>query len=101
MCEPLAKAVRDCGVNALAFNAKLSAGEKVAVLDGWRKGTVNFVVATIAFGMGIDRPNVRFRAISEVAHSGSKYPIRSPLHYPYWTQVRRVIHWNISKCIEA
>lgn len=72
MCEPLAEAIRHAGVNAVAFNAKLNSEEKAAVLDGWRNSTINFVVATIAFGMGIDRPNVR-----------------------------RVIHWNMSKCIEA
>lgn len=65
------------------------------MLDGWRKGTVNFVVATIAFGMGIDRPNVRLRVISEgVPHSLT-------VALSILAQVRRVIHWNISKCIEA
>ena len=31
-----------------------------AVQDGWHDGQVQVVVATIAFGLGIDQPDVRF-----------------------------------------
>jgi len=35
------------------------AAEREAVLDGWRRGVVDLVVATSAFGLGIDYPHVR------------------------------------------
>ncbi len=42
-----------------AFHAGLSAEEKKAVLDDYLGGRLQVVVATNAFGMGIDKPNIR------------------------------------------
>ncbi|MBP0496278.1 protein DpdF [Roseomonas indoligenes] len=36
-----------------------SAAERESVLDAWRRGTLDLVVATSAFGLGIDYPHVR------------------------------------------
>ncbi|TPW34694.1 DNA helicase RecQ [Oecophyllibacter saccharovorans] len=57
--ERLAATLREKGQTALAFHAGLSALEKRAVLHRFRSGEPMTVVATIAFGMGIDRPDVR------------------------------------------
>ena len=54
-----AKLVAD-GYTALAFHAGLSAIEKRQALTRFRSGEAVVMVATIAFGMGIDRPDVRF-----------------------------------------
>jgi bloom syndrome protein len=43
-----------------AYHAQLPPATRRAVLDAWLAGTVKVVVATIAFGMGIDKPDVRF-----------------------------------------
>ena len=48
------------GVPAVAFHAGLSAMEKRVALTRFRSGEPVVMVATIAFGMGIDRPDVRF-----------------------------------------
>jgi ATP-dependent DNA helicase RecQ len=48
------------GVAAVAFHAGLGAEEKRRALARFRTGEPIVVVATIAFGMGIDRPDVRF-----------------------------------------
>lgn len=47
------------GLTALAYHAGLSSLEKRAVLLRFRSGEPLIIVATIAFGMGIDRPDVR------------------------------------------
>ena len=48
------------GVKAAAYHAGLEAEERSRVQDAFRNGSVDVVVATVAFGMGIDKPDVRF-----------------------------------------
>ena len=50
------------GRTALAYHAGLEAHVRRGVLEKFRKGNGVIVVATIAFGMGIDKPDVRFVA---------------------------------------
>ncbi len=48
------------GIPALAYHAGLDTEHKRAARVRFRSGEIVVVVATIAFGMGIDRPDVRF-----------------------------------------
>ncbi|KAK3906942.1 hypothetical protein C8A05DRAFT_11347 [Staphylotrichum tortipilum] len=48
------------GIKARYFHAQMDAEAKVEVQEKWQSGEVQVVVATIAFGMGIDKPDVRF-----------------------------------------
>lgn len=57
--ERVATMLRDKGLTALPFHAGLSSVEKRATLMRFRSGEEMVIVATIAFGMGIDRPDVR------------------------------------------
>lgn len=57
--ERIAASLREKGWTALAFHAGLSPLEKRAALLRFRSGEPLVIVATIAFGMGIDRPDVR------------------------------------------
>ncbi|MCQ8277909.1 DNA helicase RecQ [Acetobacteraceae bacterium KSS8] len=57
--ERIAKSLRDRDWPAIAFHAGLSPLEKRAALLRFRSGEPVVMVATIAFGMGIDRPDVR------------------------------------------
>jgi ATP-dependent DNA helicase RecQ len=52
--------LKEKGLTAIAFHAGLAPMEKRVALTRFRSGEPVVVVATIAFGMGIDRPDVRF-----------------------------------------
>lgn len=58
--EQVAEKLKLHGVKASAYHAGLPAAERVKVQDQFLRDEVHVVVATVAFGMGIDKPNVRF-----------------------------------------
>lgn len=58
--ERLAEKLKDEGLRARAYHAGLSHDERRQVQSLFRHDEIDIVVATIAFGMGIDKPNVRF-----------------------------------------
>ena len=60
------------GIKAAAYHAGLNDKERNITQDSWTKGEIQVVVATVAFGMGIDLSHVRY-----------------------------VIHWCLSKSIEG
>jgi RecQ family ATP-dependent DNA helicase len=57
--ETIAADLRSNRFNARAYHAGMNAKERSAVQDLFIKDEVNIIVATIAFGMGIDKPDVR------------------------------------------
>jgi ATP-dependent DNA helicase RecQ len=61
------------GYPAIAFHAGLDAEHKRDSLKRFRSGEPVVVVATIAFGMGIDRPDVRFVAHLDMPDSPEAY----------------------------
>jgi len=58
--EEVAKRLRTAGVKAAAYHAGLPAETRTRVQDRFLRDDVHVVVATVAFGMGIDKPDVRF-----------------------------------------
>ncbi|PHH85572.1 hypothetical protein CDD83_234 [Cordyceps sp. RAO-2017] len=61
-CESLSAALRDEGIGARPFHAKLPKERKEDTLTRWINNEPGWdiIVATTAFGMGIDKNNVRF-----------------------------------------
>lgn len=58
--ESLAKKLKAAGYPAEAYHAGLPAEEREARQEKFLKDDLRIIVATIAFGMGIDKSNVRF-----------------------------------------
>ena len=64
-CESLADRLRLDAFRAAPYHAGLPAGARSAVQDRFFAGQLDVVVATSAFGMGIDKPDIR-----TVVHAG-------------------------------
>jgi ATP-dependent DNA helicase RecQ len=62
-CEEIARTLRGHGVVAEHYHAGLDPRERTRVQDAFVAGRVPVVVATTAFGMGIDKPDVRLVAL--------------------------------------
>eukprot|EP00929_Paragymnodinium_shiwhaense_P052948 TRINITY_DN26509_c0_g1_i1.p1 TRINITY_DN26509_c0_g1~~TRINITY_DN26509_c0_g1_i1.p1 ORF type:complete len:675 (-),score=170.71 TRINITY_DN26509_c0_g1_i1:104-2128(-) len=58
--EQVAAGLCQKGVLAEAYHAQRQPYERQAAYNKWRNCQVQVIVATIAFGMGIDKPDVRF-----------------------------------------
>ncbi len=58
--EEVARKLREDGVEAAAYHAGLPAEVRQRVQEDFLRDDLQVVVATVAFGMGIDKPNVRF-----------------------------------------
>jgi ATP-dependent DNA helicase RecQ len=70
--ERVAKLLRDDGVAAHAYHAGMEAEERARVQDAFMSGEHRVIVATIAFGMGVDKADIR-----------------------------RIIHYNLPKTLES
>lgn len=69
----LAKKLCDDGFSALAFNGKMDKGEKQANQDAFINDEVQVMVATSAFGMGVDKPNVKLVVHYDISDSLENY----------------------------
>ena len=58
--ESLATALRDAGIAAAPYHAGLDGDERSRHQESFLRDEVQVICATIAFGMGINKPNVRF-----------------------------------------
>ena len=71
--EQTAAALRDAGVDAVAYHAGLPAHVRLDAQTRFLREDGVVVVATIAFGMGIDKPDVRFVAHIDLPKSVEGY----------------------------
>jgi ATP-dependent DNA helicase RecQ len=58
--EATAEFLASRGARALPYHAGLDTDVRNAAHDAFRNGTTDVIVATIAFGMGIDKPDIRY-----------------------------------------
>ena len=72
-CEELADAVATEGIAAAAYHAGLPRARRDEVHDAFLVGELRVVVATTAFGMGINKPDVRFVLHGDVPESVDAY----------------------------
>ncbi len=77
--DDLAQALRAEGINALAYHAGLDKQVRAGRLSEFLQADAAVMVATIAFGMGIDKPDVRF-----VIHADPPASLEA-----YWQEIGR------------
>jgi len=77
--ETLAEKLREAGVPALAYHAGLDKDLRTRRLEEFLEADAAVMVATIAFGMGVDKPDVRF-----VIHADPPGSIEA-----YWQEIGR------------
>lgn len=71
--EEIAKMLNVNGIKAAAYHAGLDAKTRTQVQDDFLMEEVEVIVATIAFGMGIDKPDVRFVIHYDIPKSIENY----------------------------
>ena len=69
----ISEQLNSLGISATFYHGGISAKEKAQKLQAWRNGTVSTMVATNAFGMGIDHANVRFVIHLQIPESLESY----------------------------
>jgi ATP-dependent DNA helicase RecQ len=71
--EEIAQALKVNGIKAQPYHAGLDAKERARTQDEFLMEKIDVIVATIAFGMGIDKPDVRFVIHHDVPKSLEGY----------------------------
>ena len=71
--ERIAESLRNKGVSAAAYHAGMETALRERVQQDFQRDNVQVVVATIAFGMGINKSNVRFVAHFDLPRSIESY----------------------------
>ncbi len=71
--ERIAEALHKAGVDARPYHAGMDAADRAKVQDDFVNERLQVVAATIAFGMGIDRSNVRFVVHAHLPRSLEHY----------------------------
>lgn len=78
-CDRVAQALRDAGTNAIAYHAGMDTKERDRRLERFLAEEGAVMVATIAFGMGVDKADVRF-----VIHADPPGSLEA-----YWQEIGR------------
>ncbi|OOF55526.1 ATP-dependent DNA helicase RecQ [Rodentibacter genomosp. 2] len=71
--ERIAESLRNKGISAVAYHAGMETAQRERVQQDFQRDNVQVVVATIAFGMGINKSNVRFVAHFDLPRSIESY----------------------------
>jgi ATP-dependent DNA helicase RecQ len=71
--ERLAQVLVASGVKAIFYHAGMKAQEREQVQESFMQDEVEVITATIAFGMGVDKPNVRFLFHYHISGSVDSY----------------------------
>jgi len=72
-CESLARTLRVHDLAAVHYHAGLESEERSAAQEAFIEGRIQTVVATTAFGMGIDKPDIRLVALYNYPESLESY----------------------------
>ncbi|GHO65304.1 ATP-dependent DNA helicase RecQ [Ktedonobacter sp. SOSP1-52] len=71
--EEVAEALQAVGIKAAFYHAGMKGEERTQVQSDFMEDRVEVIVATTAFGMGVDKPNVRFVYHYDISDSVDSY----------------------------
>ena len=71
--ESMAEYLSGRGVKALAYHAGMDSVQREHVQNSFKRDDADVIVATVAFGMGIDKPDVRFVIHRDMPRSVESY----------------------------
>ena len=69
----IAKSLQQLGISAAPYHAGLSNEERSSRQEAWKKNQIRVMVSTNAFGMGIDKPDVRVVLHSDLPENLENY----------------------------
>lgn len=69
----LAKALNQMGISSAPYHAGMSNADRSAKQEAWKKNQIRVMVSTNAFGMGIDKPDVRVVIHSDLPENLENY----------------------------
>ncbi len=72
-CESMAEFLRESGISAAAYHAGMEPAARNEVQDAFGRDELDVVIATVAFGMGIDKSNVRYVIHRDMPRSIESY----------------------------
>lgn len=72
-CEETSAFLKDNGISASFYHAGLGTAERMKRQEAWKKGEIRVMVCTNAFGMGIDKADVRFVVHTDLPDSPEAY----------------------------
>ena len=72
-CESLAGCLKDIGLSAEYYHASMDSSRKILVQQDWLDGKIKIIVATIAFALGINKPDVRYVIHTSMPNSVESY----------------------------
>ncbi|XP_041458378.1 ATP-dependent DNA helicase Q5-like [Lytechinus variegatus] len=72
-CVTVAGSLSRQGLTARAYHGGMKAADRTSVQEQWMNGKVKVIVATISFGMGVDKATVRFVAHYNIPKSMAGY----------------------------
>lgn len=72
-CEELTNGLRKRGLRVGSYHASLEADQRSKVHTKWHEKAYQAIVATVAFGMGIDKPDVRYVIHHTISKSMENY----------------------------
>ncbi|MBP5211096.1 MAG: RecQ family ATP-dependent DNA helicase [Bacteroidales bacterium] len=71
--EEIAAMLQSQGVDASAYHAGMNSSVRAAIQQAWKEDKKRVIVSTNAFGMGIDKPDVRFVCHYDIPSSPEEY----------------------------
>ncbi|AMM52966.1 hypothetical protein TH61_14395 [Rufibacter sp. DG15C] len=69
----VAEALKNSGFRAAAYHGQMEVDEKIRTQDAFMHGHMNIIVATSAFGMGVDKENVKMVVHYDISDSLENY----------------------------